>query len=269
MESLRVDTRGPSNNWYRAPHVEKEEDVDLEARWVLQCLMRGVSGMGTLSKISIKKICDWCSYTDSSGKHHPYGKDWVNSKIQALAQAGKITIQKGERGKCTQYTINTTRNFEQVPDAFYYLPIEPAEKGYLVYMLQHNVNKYRKSHDIPYDKDVAECDYDEIELSNTSHENSGKLKKIENHLSSLGLIDIVQTTKRHEEIGTPVVSRQLQLQKIQTFAAMIQMNTDQGKRVDNIYDELDELKTEIQDKFVTKEDISNLIKKAVQEALGK
>lgn len=271
MESLRVISERPKNNWYRAPHILDKEDIDLEERWVLQCLMRGVTGTGVLSTISIKKICSWRSYTDENGNYHPYGKDWVNAKIKHLADVGKIIINKGARGKCTTYTINGLDKFEQVPDALYYVPMSPAQKGYIVFMLQHNVNNFRKRKNMKYDPDVAECDYQEIDLQNTTHLTMPEIRKIENSLAPYGFFEVINTTKKHkaENGGIYVTSRRMNLPKLNAFLIA---TTNTGRQIDDVYDTIAEIQSDINEQLsnvVTKDVLKNVVSEALQELILK
>lgn len=255
MKSEMFDTSEASNNWYRAPHITKEESIGFEPRWVLQCLVRGVSGTGTLSKISIKKICSWCAYTDNDGNYHSFGKDRLQKNLNILVTAGKIIINQPVRGGCTTYTINGLNKFEPVPDALYYLPLSPEQKGYILFMLEHNVNNHRKRKGQSYSDTIAECDYHEADLAETSHMSMAQIRKIESSLMPYGILSIEETSKRHSDSGTPIISRKLDLEKLGLVGRQIQVNTNFGKQFDEIYDLINDVAIQ----QLTKNDVEQIV----------
>lgn len=266
MESERLISGEPSDNWYRVPHTKDNQGINFEAKWILQCLVRGISGSGSLSKISIKKICSWCSYTDIDGKYHPYGKDRLNSVLHQLEEAGKIKINHPKQGGCTTYTINGLNSFEPVPDTIYYLQLSPEQKGFILYMLENNANNYRKSHGMSYDPNIAECDYHEQQILDTSHyESMNQFRKIENSLIPYGVYSITETSKRHKDSGTIVISRKLDLRKLGLIGFTLQSETTTRKQIDDLYDTIDN----IDQRMLTKDDLDTIVNAVVSRLNNK
>lgn len=122
-------------------------------------------------------------------------------------------------------------------------------------MLEHNVNNHRKRKGQSYSDTIAECDYHEADLAETSHMSMAQIRKIESSLMPYGILSIEETSKRHSDSGTPIISRKLDLEKLGLVGRQIQINTNFGKQFDEIYDLINDVAIQ----QLTKNDVEQIV----------
>lgn len=133
-------------------------------------------------------------------------------------------------------------------------------------MLENNANNYRKSHGMSYDPNIAECDYHEQQILDTSHyESMNQFRKIENSLIPYGVYSITETSKRHKDSGTIVISRKLDLQKLGLVGFTLQSETTTRKQIDDLYDTIDN----IDQRMLTKDDLDTIVNAVVSRLNNK
>lgn len=245
------------NHWWRAINVQRNEDITLEDRYVLACLVRGLNRKGNKSKISLDTICRLCTYIDTNGNRHPYGRTKLDRALNRLQAAGKIEIIKPELGECTKYIVHGLKSYEKIPDAFFYLPYSPEQKGYILFMLQHNLDKTNGQPNSKY----ARCAYNENDWSDKAHVDYGKIKKIEKPLIQDDIVSIVPTTKRDEETGCIIIERKLDLEKINMGSFILQVATNLGNQIEDVNERMDSFESD----YVSKKDLKKYIKEAFKE----
>lgn len=80
-----------------------------------------------------------------------------------------------------------------------------------------------------------------------------KFRNIEQSLILSGVYSITETTKRDSVTGLPILSRKLDLKKLGLVGVVLQNNTTVNRRVDEIYDFIEE-------NCVSKEDLVNILR---------
>lgn len=245
----KTDVEQQKDHYWRSLNILKKEDISFEDRYVLLCIIRGLQQNGNISKISLDAISRKCAYTDTNGNYHPFGRKKIDPCIERLEKAGKIKVIKGSLGQCTQYQVNGLKSYEKVPDAFFSLPYSPAEKGYLLYMLQHNKNKDKK-HNQP-NKETTKTKYSEMELLRTSHMEKPDFDKIEKTFIKDGILKLTPTTQRDPETGLTLTERSINLDAINMGSFVLQVAT-------TITNQMDEFEKKVNETFVKKEDFEKL-----------
>lgn len=237
-------------HYFRSMNLSDDEKVNLVDRWILACLIKGLQGKGHISKISLDKIAEYCKYTNEQGKEARFGIKTIQASIERLADAKMIRIIKPERrGQCTKYEIKDIKSYEKINDSFFTLDLSPTVKGYILCMLQHNLNKDLETHQ-PNDV-YTKTTYNVIDLSNKFNTPISTIYKTEKTLKDLGILTVEEneSKQRNQETGLILQNRKLDLQKLglDTFVKVI-VNHEQ--RLQNI-----ELNT------VTKEELYDAIAK--------
>ena len=245
-------------HWWRAINVQRNEDISLEDRYILACLVRGLTRKGTTSKISLDTICRLCTFVDTSGNRHPYGRTRLDRALKRLESAGKIEIVAPEKlGECTRYIVHGLKSYEKIPDTFFFLPYSPEQKGYFLFMLQHNLDKTQGQPNSQY----ARCAYNELEWANKAHVDYGTIKKIEKPLVKDEIISINTLTQRNQETGCNIIERKLDLNKINMGAFVLQVAANLGSQIEDVQERMDSIESE----YVSKKDLKKYIKEAFKE----
>lgn len=205
-------------------NIEDDEEVNLVDRWILVCLIKGLQGKSKISKISLDKIAEYCKYTNEQGKEARFGTKTIQSSIDRLEQANMIRVIKPEkRGQCTQYEIKDIKSYEKINDDFFKLDLSPTAKGYILYMLQHNLNKDEETHQ-PNDI-KTKTRYNISELADKLHTPIRTIYKAEKTLKNLGILTVEDdpNRQRDQETGLIIQNREIDLQKIglETFVKVI------------------------------------------------
>lgn len=196
-------------------NISDEEEVGLVDRWILACLIKGLQGKGHISKISLDKIAEYCKYTNENGKEARFGTKTIQASINRLEDAKMIKVIKPvKRGQCTQYEIKNIKSYEKINDKFFNLDLSPSAKGYILCMLQHNLNKDEETHQ-PNDM-KTKTTYNVVELSNKFHTPIRTIYKAEKSLKNAGILAIENDPKqrRDQETGLIIQNRELDLEKI-------------------------------------------------------
>lgn len=258
METYPEQTDTQQNShWWRAINVQRDEDINLEDRYILACLVRGLTKKGTKSKISLDTICRLCTYIDTDGNKHPYGRTRLDRSLKRLELSGKIEIIKPELGECTKYIVHGLKSYEKIPDTFFYLPYSPEQKGYFLFMLQHNLDKEKGQPNSPY----ARCTYNEIELSDKTHVDYNTIKKIEKPLIKDELIILNQTTLKNQETGCNIIERKLDLNKINMGSFVLQVAANLGNQIEDVQERVDS----IEEKMLTKDNAEEFFKQMIEK----
>lgn len=196
-------------------NISDNDEVNLVDRWILACLIKGLQGQSKISKISLDKITEYCQYTNEQGKEARFGIKTIQSSIDRLESSGLIKVIKPKRrGQCTKYEIKDIKSYEKITDDFFTLDLSPAAKGYILCMLQHNLNKDEETHQ-PNDT-YTKTTYNAVELSTKFHTPISTIYKAEKTLKDLGILTIENdsTMKRDQETGLIIQNRQIDLQKV-------------------------------------------------------
>lgn len=204
-----------SEHYFRSMNISDEEEVGLVDRWILACLVKGLQGKGKISKISLDKIAEYCKYTNDQGKEARFGAKTIQASIDRLEEAKLIRVIKPEkRGQCTQYEIKDIASYEKINDDFFNLDLSPSAKGYILCMLQHNLNKDKDTHQ-PNEM-FTKTTYNAAELSNKFHTPLRTIYKAEKTLKDYGILTIENDpqNKRDQETGLIIQNRELDLQKV-------------------------------------------------------
>lgn len=123
-------------------------------------------------------------------------------------------IKPKRRGQCTKYEIKDIKSYEKITDDFFTLDLSPAAKGYILCMLQHNLNKDEETHQ-PNDTHTKTT-YNAAELSSKFHTPIRTIYRAEKTLKDLGILTIENdpTMKRDQETGLIIQNREIDLQKV-------------------------------------------------------
>ena len=196
-------------------NIKDGEKVNLVDRWILACLIKGLQGQSKISKISLDKIAEYCQYTNEQGKEARFGIKTIQASIDRLEQSGMIKIIKPEkRGQCTKYEIKNIKSYEKINDEFFTLDLSPSAKGYILCMLQHNLNKDEETHQ-PNDV-YTKTTYNVAELSEKFHTPIRTIYRAEKTLKDLGILTVENdpTMKRDQDTGLVIQNREINLQKV-------------------------------------------------------
>ena len=202
-------------HFYRAMNIEDSDNINLIDRWILACLIKGIQGTSNISKISLEKISRYCRYTNDSGDAVNFGVRAVQASINNLESAGMIKVIKpNKKGQCTKYEIKDIASYEKINDDFFNLDLSPSAKGYILCMLQHNLNKDKDTHQ-PNEM-FTKTTYNAAELSNKFHTSLSTIYRTEKALKDLGILTIENDpqNKRDQETGLIIQNRELDLQKV-------------------------------------------------------
>lgn len=123
-------------------------------------------------------------------------------------------IKPSKRGQCTQYEIKDIKSYEKINDEFFNLDLSPAAKGYILCMLQHNLNKDTETHQPNEIK--TKTTYNVAELSTKLHTPISTIYKAEKTLKDLGILTIEEDPNKHrdQETGLIIQNREIDLQKL-------------------------------------------------------
>ena len=231
-------------HYLRSPNISDEEEVGLVDRWILACLVKGLQGKSKISKISLDKIAEYCKYTNEQGKEARFGVKTIQASIDRLEAAKMIKIIKpAKRGQCTQYEIKDIKSYEKINDDFFNLDLSPSAKGYILCMLQHNLNKDDDTHQ-PNDMHTKTT-YNAVDLANKFHTPLSTIYKAEKSLKNSGILTVENDPKqrRDQETGLIIQNREIDLQKV-GLDVFVQILIKQQEQIDQKADkeEVDELK---------------------------
>ncbi len=199
-----------------------------------------MQGNSNISKISLDKIASYCQYTDEKGKIKKFGTQAVQSSINRLADAGKLEIiQPAKRGQCTKYKVKLG-GYEKISNEFFNLNLSPAEKGYVLCALQHNLNKDEDSKQ-PIDMNTLTT-YNISELSKIYNMPISSIYKIEKLLKEKGILTVEQDSnqKRDQETGLVIQNRSIGLDKIGLGVYVLEALADHEKRMQEMKQDLDD-----------------------------
>lgn len=202
-------------HYLRSPNISDEEEVGLVDRWILACLIKGLQGKSKISKISLDKIAEYCKYTNEQGKEARFGVKTIQASIDRLEASKMIKVIKPtKRGQCTQYEIKDIQSYEKINDDFFNLDLSPSAKGYILCMLQHNLNKDDATHQ-PNDIHTKTT-YNAVELAKKFHTPLSTIYKAEKSLKNSGILTVENDPKqrRDQETGLVIQNREIDLQKI-------------------------------------------------------
>lgn len=123
-------------------------------------------------------------------------------------------IKPNKRGQCTQYEIKDIKSYEKINDDFFNLDLSPSAKGYILCMLQHNLNKDEETHQPKEMK--TKTTYNISELSDKLHTPISTIYKAEKTLKELGILTIENdpNKRRDQETGLVIQNREIDLQKL-------------------------------------------------------
>lgn len=246
-------------HYIRAQNLETEEKINPIDRWVLACIVKGLQGSSNISKISLDKISSYCQYTDSKGNAQKFGTQAVQSSIDRLAKAGRITIIKPtKKGQCTKYKVNLG-NYEKINNEFFNLNLPPAAKGYILCTLQYNLNKDEDSKQ-PIDMNTLTT-YNVSELSKMYNMPISSVYKIEKLLKEKGILTVEQDNmqKRDQETGLVIQNRSVGLDKIGLEVYVLEALADHEKR-------MQEMKQDLDDK-ISKKEVEQMMEKMKKDIL--
>lgn len=196
-------------------NIDDQTEVNLVDRWILACLVKGLQGKSKISKISLDKIAEYCKYTNDQGKDARFGTKTIQASIDRLESAKMIKVIKpSKRGQCTQYEIKDIKSYEKINDDFFNLDLSPSAKGYILCMLQHNLNKDEETHQPNEMK--TKTTYNISELSDKLHTPISTIYKAEKTLKELGILTIENdpNKRRDQETGLVIQNREIDLQKL-------------------------------------------------------
>ena len=201
-------------HWIRSTNFKPEDKISPIDRWILACLAKGLQGDGNISKISIDKIVQYCQYVDDDGKSQVFGRKAVQAAIDRLEKAGKIKVIKASKGKCTQYEIDKTLNFEKLSEDFFHLNLPPMAKGYILCALQYNLNKDEVTKE-PNCVDTKTT-FNLMKLSKQYNMPIKTIYKIEKLLKEHNILKITQdpNNQRDQETGLIIQNRSIDLDKV-------------------------------------------------------
>lgn len=226
-------------HYLRSPNISDEEEVGLVDRWILACLVKGLQGKSKISKISLDKIAEYCRYTNEQGKEARFGVKTIQASIDRLEASKMVKVIKPiKRGQCTQYEIKDIKSYEKINDDFFNLDLSPAAKGYILCMLQHNLNKDEDTHQ-PNDMHTKTT-YNVTELANKFHTPVSTIYKAEKSLKDLGILTVENDPKqrRDQETGLIIQHREIDLQKI-GLDVFVQILIKQQEQIDQKADKKD------------------------------
>lgn len=244
-------------HWWRAINVTEDEKIQFADRYILLCIVRGLQKHGNSSRISLDQIGRLCSYTDTKGHYHPFGRTKIDPAIERLVAAGKLEVTKGKLGECTVYTVKGLDSYERVPDTFFQLPYSPAEKGYFLFMMQCNLNKDTRG--VPNNAQTY-CAFDDEELIRRSHMTLQEINKIEKPFIKSGIVSITPTNLKSQETGLTIYERHLNLDAIQMGTFILQIAS-------NLSNQIEDFEMRVDKDYVKKSDLKKIVKDVVKESL--
>jgi len=152
-------------------------------------------------------------------------------------------IKPNKKGQCTKYEIKDIDSYEKINEEFFHLDLPPSAKGYILCMLQHNLNKDTSTHQ-PNDMHTKTT-YNAVELSNKFHTSLSTIYRTEKTLKDLGILTIENdpNMKRDQETGLVIQNREVDLQKV-GLDVFVQILIKQQEQINQKADkeEVDELK---------------------------
>lgn len=167
-------------------------------------------------------------------------------------------IKPTKRGQCTQYQIKDIKSYEKINDDFFKLDLSPSAKGYILCMLQHNLNKDEETHQPNEMK--TKTTYNVAELSNKLHTPIRTIYKAEKTLKDLGILTVENDPeqKRDQETGLLIQNREIDLQKVGLEEFVVNALINHEQRI-----------TDIENNTVTKEELSRQLEELKTELLWK
>jgi len=171
-------------------------------------------------------------------------------------------IKPERRGQCTKYEIKDIKSYEKINDEFFNLDLSPSAKGYILCMLQHNLNKDEDTHQ-PNDTHTKTT-YNVSELSDKFHTPIRTIYKAEKTLKDMGILKVESdpTMKRDQETGLVIQNREIDLQKI-GLDVFVKVLVNHEQRLQNLEqmqtEQIQEIKEELK-----KEILRELTCKTVQ-----
>ena len=249
-----IKVMSQNEHFIRSQNLEKEEEINPTDRWVLACIVKGLQGKGTTSKISLDKIASYCQYTDANGKSQKFGVQAVQASIDRLEAAGRIkTIKPTKRGQCTKYEVKLG-NFEKINNEFFDLNLPPAAKGYILCALQHNNNKFKD--DGQPNNIHTSTTYNISELSKQYNMPISSVYKIEKLLKDAGILTIQtdEDQRRDQETGLVIQNRSLDLAKVGLDVYFFEALANHERRLQ-----------EVESNMVSKEDVQKMMAKLERE----
>lgn len=235
-------------HFYRSVNISDEEQIGLVDRWILACLIKGLQGKSKISKISLDKIVEYCKYTNEDGKDARFGTKTVQASIDRLEAANMIRVIKpNKRGQCTQYEIKNIDSYEKISDEFFKMDLSPSAKGYILCMLQHNLNKDKETHQ-PNDV-KTKTRYNAVELSTKFHTPLKTIYKTEKTLKDLGILNIENDSaqQRDQETGLIIQNREIDLQKVGLDKFVIKAIINHEQRLQNLEQGREQIKEEVKE----------------------
>ena len=214
-------------------------------------MIKGIQGTSNISKISLEKISKYCRYTNDSGEAVNFGVRAVQASINNLESAGMIKVIKpNKKGQCTKYEIKDIKSFEKINEEFFNLNLPPSAKGYILCMLQHNLNKDKDSHQ---PNDIrTKTTYNAVDLSNKFHTSLSTIYRTEKALKDLGILTIENdpNMKRDQETGLVIQNREIDLQKV-GLEAFVQVLVHHEQKIQEFDEKLENTvtKDELDDKL--------------------
>ena len=123
-------------------------------------------------------------------------------------------IKPERRGQCTKYEIRDIKSYEKINDEFFTLDLSPSAKGYILCMLQHNLNKDDETHQ-PNDMHTKTT-YNVAELAQKFHTPVSTIYKAEKTLKDLNILTVENDPmmRRDQETGLIIQNREIDLQKV-------------------------------------------------------
>lgn len=246
-------------HFLKSVNLTKDEKINLLDRWILACLVKGIQGKGNVSKISFDKIAEYCKYTNDKNEESKFGIKSIQSSINRLEEAKLIKVIKPiKRGQCTSYKIRDISSYEKINEDFFKLDLSPVAKGYILSILQHNLNKDEETHQPNEVK--TKTTYNIVELSNMFNTPISSLYKIEKTLKDLGILTVENDPeqKRDQETGLLIQNREIDLQKVGLEEFVVNALINHEQRI-----------TDIENNTVTKEELSRQLEELKTELLWK
>lgn len=229
-------------HYYKSANLKDDENINMVDRFILLCLMFGIKGEDDISTISIDKISEYCSYTDSTGKIHPFGRNRIKESLNRLQDAGRIKILfPNKQGQCTKYKVLLPDHYEKVSMDFCKKNLSPEAKGYILCSLQHNQNKDVETHQ-PNNIDTL-TQYNVDIMKDKYHDSVGRIRRAEQELASKGYLTLQDTNKRYSN-HLPVVERIVHLDRLSLDQFVVQSILSQQEQIE-----------EIKDNMITKDDL--------------
>lgn len=245
----KMNSMDKQEHYFRSINIDDEQEVNLVDRWILACLVKGLQGKGKISKISLDKIAEYCKYTNEQGKEARFGTKTIQASIDRLEEAQMIKIIKPERrGQCTQYEIKDIKSYEKINDDFFNLDLSPSAKGYILCMLQHNLNKDEDTHQ-PNDTHTKTT-YNVSELSDKFHTPIRTIYKAEKTLKDMGILKVETdpNMKRDQETGLIIQNREIDLQKV-GLDVFVKIMVNHEQRIQNLEQAQEEKMKEIKEQL--------------------